>query len=310
MTGLNQTSNFVDKKSLIDKMILQSSALLDHFIEDFCSKSFLSLNFGIESEFYLDSSIKDAESFIQDARHNCSKIDLFSDITPEKGNLQFEYVTFPTRDVAKLIESKSLIDNCIHNSASFKIVDFSARPYQFDCTSSLQLSFSVFDKEENYIFSNKKFTSDLTSFLTNRIDDLMIFSNSCDEDFSRYDIDFNRKIHKDGKFVAPTVRSWGFDNRSCAIRVVRSDNDSSRVEIRLPSNNCQFELLCCVLYCLLTEFLQRIGQFTNVAPIYGNAFDEDYNLPKLLSSQEQAIDRLFKNEDLLRCFLEGLNLSS
>ena len=309
MTGLSQISNFVDKKSLIDKMILQSSTLLDHFVLGFHSRSYLSLSFGIESEFYLDPSIKDADSFIEQARYNCSNIDLFSDIICEKGNLQFEYLTSPTRDIAKLIKARSLIDNSIRNLAGYQDIDFSARPYQSDCPSSLQLSFSIFDKDKNYIFSNKQFTCDLTSFLINRLDDLMIFANSCDEDFSRYDINFNRKIHQNGKFVAPTVKSWGFDNRSCAIRVVRSDNDSSRIEIRLPSNNCQLELLCCVLYHLLIEFLQSSDKLTDVNPIFGNAFDASYDLEKLPLTQHDAVAQLFRNKSLLQAFLEKLDLS-
>lgn len=306
MTGLSQISKPYKANSLIDKMILQKNVLLDHFIDLFSSTSFLKLKFGIESEFYIRAPSKSDTAFdIKKVSELCSNVTLFDKVVPEKGFCQYEYTTKPTYDIADLINSRSIIENQIlNNVATDTSVDFSPRPFDNDCANAMQISFSVFNNHENYIFSNRRFVTDLASFLVARMDDLMIFSNSSDNDFARYNIQYNRQIHKNGKFVAPTVKSWGFDNRSCAIRVARSSNEESRIEIRLPSNNCQIELFFCVLLYLISEFLKSTQPIEVSDPIYGNAFDKNYKLPMIIGSQEDALKKLFDNDDLLQLFVD------
>ncbi len=310
MTGSSQISNFDNNKALIDEMILQKNLLLDHFVDSFANTSNLQLKFGFECEFYLKSDqVEHSVAVANQVANSCVEyVALFNEITAERGYSQYEFTTKPSGNIADQIQACNEIKKYIASSLNdLVIVDFSAKPYPDDCANALQLNFSIFNDDKNLIFTDKDLAQNLASFLVSKIDDLMIFANAVDDDFLRYDIDYNRQIHQSGKFVAPTVKCWGFDNRSCAIRIVRADKDSARIEIRLPSNNCQLELFSCVLLFTLSQFFKSdIDSNDLIEPIYGNAFDEKYNLPTIFSSQNLAIARLFKSRDLLQAFIKAI----
>ena len=73
-------------------------------------------------------------------------------------------------------------------------------------------------------------------------------------------------------YWAPTAASWGFDNRTCAIRVVGSSPKSTRVEYRVTSADANPYL---VLAAALASGLAGIEQkLEPTAPSRGNAYDE------------------------------------
>ena len=94
---------------------------------------------------------------------------------------------------------------------------------------------------------------------------------------------------------APTTASWGFENRTAALRVIRSSTGkATRVENRLVGADMNPYLafaasLAAGLYGI--EHQLELG-----APVSGNAYDADTDAPALPLTLDAACDRLEKSE--------------
>lgn len=74
-------------------------------------------------------------------------------------------------------------------------------------------------------------------------------------------------------FWAPTGASWGFDNRTCSLRVVGDSEKSIRVELRPPAADANPYL---VLAAALASGLQGIREKADPgAALYGNGYEAD-----------------------------------
>lgn len=300
MSGLTQTSN---SESVFDQRInyfnQDCQRLLCSSMQEFKLHGYLFLT-GIESEFYL---INEEKAFSKEGYISCLNSSLQDQFIPcevdyERGEGQFEFRSEVSEDPAAVIScyenSKSKIELL---SAEYGTCNFSARPFLEDCPNALQINFSIYKNDLNLIYSDKSATHKLCSYLMHNIDDFFAFANNCDDDYSRYDLIFNKNLHNKGKFVAPTVKSWGYDNRSCAIRVKKDDNDKSRVELRIASNSGNLSMLYSILLSHLSIFFS--GDYCDAGcyePVYGNAFDDKYGLEMLPQSQLQAQQKFFNSK--------------
>ena len=98
----------------------------------------------------------------------------------------------------------------------------------------------------------------------------------------RFDLKRNKELFKKGKYTAPVNLSWGYDNRTCAIRII-GKNQNRRLEFRIPDSNCDIKKAT-------TKFLEMVYKGINsntkpTPPIYGNAFDNQYNHISKLTSE-------------------------
>jgi glutamine synthetase len=96
-------------------------------------------------------------------------------------------------------------------------------------------------------------------------------------------------------FWAPTGACWGFDNRTCSLRVVGSDPKSLRVELRPPAADANPYL---VLAAALASGLQGIREKVDPGPaLRANGYEA--NLPEALrfpNSLAEAAARLRRSE--------------
>ena len=198
-------------------------------------------------------------------------------IEKEQGKGQIEIKTNPYLDIPKLCRDFLLIKKIVRK-ISFEMnleADFTAQKYNDDCGSSLQINLNFLDKNNKNLFNGS--SDDESKLLLYSIAGILectpkFLENyiSSKEDLIRFDKDINIKLHKSGNYTAPTNLSWGYDNRTTAIRVI-GKNDNRRLEFRVPSSN---SYIFKVVESLLESVLSGIAK--KALPqkaIYGNAFD-------------------------------------
>jgi glutamine synthetase len=86
---------------------------------------------------------------------------------------------------------------------------------------------------------------------------------------------------------APINVQWGYDNRSCGLRVPISDRDNRRIENRLPGADASpYLAMAAALVC---GYLGVEEQIEPSAQVTGNAYNHARTLPRTL---EEALERL------------------
>lgn len=156
-------------------------------------------------------------------------------------------------------------------------ISFAGQPIINDCGSSLQFNISLHDKNDNNIFNNE---DNIHKFCNILLDKTPLFINnlvSSLSDWERFDFHKNVELFKLGKHIAPINLSYGFDNRTCAIRIAKSqvENNSKRIEYRVACADCNPELIMIDILVNCQNFLDYQLPKKNNRLIYGNAFDYD-----------------------------------
>ncbi len=295
---------------LLETIYQQKLNLLKSVLADF---KLLNLKpiIGIELEFYLENQNSNADQqvvqkFISKLKSEFQKenIDIL-DIEPEQGIGQIEVKTQPYFDLELLCDDIVKIKAIATDIA--QIFDcqanFLSQPYQNDCGSSLQVNFSLTDKNNNFLFAKDDHIE--SRYLLTSIANLLKFTNHimliCApqiQDYLRFDLELNRNLHKNKKYTAPINISWGYENRTTLIRIPAVKNiNQRRLEFRLAANDAD-------IYLVITFFLLIILDSINdnlepTLPIYGNAFDEKYQLEILPKNYQIAQDHFFTDNKIL-----------
>ncbi len=318
MIGLNPISNrqIVDKDETLLSLRQGAGSILSSCLANFAKISNLKIQFGFEIEFYLQSkehgeNINAAvvASFLKLATEKCSGIDLFDKIELERGAFQCEIKTKPSFDVENLLGQLQLILSEVENCCKTLnlVVIYDPRPFVDDCGSAFQVNFSLIDGKDN-VLSDSGLSGKVAGFVASHFDELLVFCNEKNEDFARYDSNYNRSIFKKGKFVAPTSKSWGYDNRTCAVRVLNYGQfpENSRIEFRVASNNCDKRLLLSSIILLLCEFFSLDGNLQCKEAVYGNSFDDKYVQDNFPMNCERALESFFEGEVVYKKMAEML----
>ncbi len=236
---------------------------------------------GVEIEFYLSENI-DIEQF---------ELLLGIQLKQEKGKNQFEIDLPPTTNIIDYIEKIHTTKHKIENIAK-KLqgtVNFYAKPFLDDYGNSMHfhISFSHSNSLNVDINILNKAADSIAHYM---LDSFLIFF-PYSEDYLRLD----------KNFMAPTTLSFGNNNRTVALRI--PDSYPKRLEHRLavPLTNIYIAIFTILNSILLG--LQFPASIDQVPKIYGNAFDEQYNLPLLPRSLEEAL-KLFKLEFFIPNYVE------
>ncbi len=314
MTGLSQIYNSEDsKKSLIASLERYGDFILKESLTSLWCSFGLKLVAGLEIELYLKSVNQEVEvdkDLLKDiiAGINCrcgNVFDSFLVAESERGFNQIEIKTIATSNIDGLLKEVGLILGEVNGYLKERYISaiYKARPYDYDCANALQLNLSLKSNSSDNVFANyPELMSKISDYLIRYLDETLIFSSSKGEDFVRYDVEYNKSIFKQGKFVAPTYKSWGYDNRTCAVRVVKSTEDihDSRIELRTPSNSANLELLTAAIAIIIDKFYQDIAGYQSInKAVYGNSFDSNYELQKISSSYLQAVEDFFASPSLI-----------
>jgi glutamine synthetase len=96
---------------------------------------------------------------------------------------------------------------------------------------------------------------------------------------------------------APINLSWGYDNRTCGLRVPRSNPEARRVENRLAGVDTNpYLVIAATLACGWLGMTQRLQP---TEPLVGSAYDQTHQLPRHL---DDAIELLRRCEPLAELF--------
>ncbi|KMJ52194.1 glutamine synthetase [Vogesella sp. EB] len=169
---------------------------------------------------------------------------------------------------------------------------FMAKPMQGQPGSAMHIHQSVVDADGNNIFSNTD-GSPSDAFL-HFIGGLQTYLPAAMPFFAPY-VNSYRRL---SRFTsAPINLSWGYDNRTCGLRVPHSGPEARRVENRLAGVDVNpYLAIAASLACGYLGMQQRIQPS---APLTGSAYEQPHQLPRHL---DDAIDMLLKCQPLAELF--------
>ncbi len=234
--------------------------------------------------------------YINQFKHNCANIPLHS-ASIEVGDGQVEAALQPTCNIAQLLYDAEKLQQIARQTAQKMqlITCFEAKPFPQAHGNGLHIHIHLEDFTGQQLFwleegeISEYLGYAIAGLLTNMQLDLPIFAGS-EHAMQRYQSGFN----------APTNISWGFNNRTTALRLpdnvghvtgleailqMRSEAHTrryKRIEHRVPSAEAD---LSAVLEAILTAIYDGItNKLPHPAPIHGNAYDAGYELISLTAT--------------------------
>ncbi len=313
MNGLKTISSFYQNKEI----------LLEKCYENFVSALGFVPKFGVEIEFYLIDKNKSEklsddlriDEFIAAFKRYFACDELVYEIEKERGQGQIEVKIAYSNNLILVAQKIAQIKEIAKNIADKidLLANFDAQIFDDDCGSALQFNFSLHDFEGKNLFVKKDelFFYSIAGML-DFIDEMMIFCAPNEKDYRRFDVSLNKNLHKNGKFCAPINISCGVDNRTSAVRFFSGNSDQkkysvekffvkdksqNRIEFRVASSNCEPRLVMSSLLFAVYFAIKNSLKLEDNLLIYGNAFDEQYNLPEFVKNLDGARE-CFENSRL------------
>ncbi len=260
--------------------------------EKYCSDFYI----GSELEFYVFSSLSPLISASQE------QLQIFLANIPncktEQGLGQLEIVFIHTNNFLDLINNIEQTKKNIYSLATQNNlwVSFAGKPLKNDCGSALQFSLSWLPKQQNNENFIESFYLPMAVALLEKTKENLDILNLFTSDYLRYCIKANRSLFLQHKNTSPVNLSFGYNNRSCAIRITRAENiggkNIKRLEYRVASASASPSLVLNFIISTLNFGLEKYfsananktltkAEITKFGPIFGNAFDKQYDLERL-----------------------------
>ena len=222
---------------------------------------------------------------INDNKVNSSRDAGIESFEKEDGFNQFEVQFYPTNDPLKLAWS---ITNFKRTIQDLTDADFGAKPFKDQPTSSLHIHISVYYKNVNLFAKDHPRNDDEYHYLplywciagllklAPKFINIFAPTDNCKE---RYYLP-----KKGQKYIHyPTNLCWGFNNRTCAIRIPRKPSEdplNCRIEHRISSSMADPYL---VLFAIFAGMQYGVAKELECPePIYGCAFECDDAGPKII----------------------------
>ncbi|WP_375332664.1 MULTISPECIES: glutamine synthetase [unclassified Candidatus Tisiphia] len=252
---------------------LQKNNALQKIIKKFQTDYSLIACIGVEIEFYLSKNIDPLEF----------QTLLGIAVKKEKGANQFEVDLPPSTNIIEYIEKISSTKSKIQIIAE-KLrgnVNFSAKPFASDYGSSMHfhVNFISPNNLENCILNIDLIGQSICHYM---LDTFLIFMPN-EDDYLRLD----------KNFMAPTNVSFGNNNRTVALRI--PDLSPKRLEHRIANPLTDPYLAIFTILNSIFLGLKFPDKINNINKIYGNAFDQQYNLVSFPKSLTEAL-KLFNLE--------------
>lgn len=284
---LDNKKNFLAKTSklfCVPNLVLKIGIELELYLLDVNS-------FCLEDEKTIDKYIADLKKILADNL-------LIYDIEKERGKGQIEIKISYISDFNLLCETIAEVKNLVQKLAKENnfVASFNSCPIVDDCSSAMQFNLSFHDENDKNLFVvDEKILQNSIAGILDLLSEMIIFCAPENNDYLRFNLHNNINLHKKGKFMAPINISFGVDNRSAAIRISR---DKKRVEFRVASANCEYELVISSLIIAISRGIKENLKLKSSQKIYGNSFDKNYNLEELPQNFEQAKNNFFNKKTL------------
>ena len=225
--------------------------------------------FAVELEFYVGLDLPE-ETILQkmdELASNCHPAE------KERGKSQYEIATLPTSDIDGFIKQTEALRVTISENLQ---ADFSAKPDADDYGSAMHFHLHLEDKAGCNIFTreaegeySEPLLHSLGGLLAAMKQNLAIFSPHDRSRFEAYG------MH------SPTHLCWGPNNRSVALRLPTKPYDNKHIEHRVSAADA--DIRACVDAILQGVIYGLKNRINPGEPIYGNAWDAQYGLEKLVN---------------------------
>jgi len=200
----------------------------------------------------------------------------------ENGPGQFEINLNHIPDALKAADDAVLIKRVIKGVAQRDgmAATFMAKPYADKSGSGMHVHFSILNKQGKNIFAGKNEKGSpalqyaLGGLLAAMADSMAILAPNANS-YRRFQVGSH----------APVKATWGYDNRSAALRVPQSDIDATRIEYRVAGADVNPYLVLAVILGAALDGLTR--KLKPSASIKGNAAEA--KAPALPTSWESAL---------------------
>lgn len=239
------------------------------------------------------------ESFLSDVYAACRRLGIQAEeAISENGCGQFEINLSHTPDVLRAADDAQLFKYLVKGVAARHGLGatFMAKPYGGEAGSGMHVHFSLLDADGQNLFADgtAKGSPVLRAAVAGLLEALPASMLVFAPHFNSY-----RRLAPDSH--APTRATWGYENRTVAIRIPDGPDAARRIEHRVAGADANPYL---VLAAMLGAALDGIeGQRTPPAPESGNAYESEAE--RLPASWEQAL-AAFEQSAALRAVLGPL----
>jgi glutamine synthetase len=170
------------------------------------------------------------------------------------------------------------------------IASFMAKPFENEAGNGMHVHCSVLDETGNNIFNDD--TEKGSDLLRNAIAGCLRYMP---DSVAILAPTFNAYRRFQPGCHAPTFPSWGYENRTVAVRVPAGNNSARRLEHRVAGADANPYLLFAVL---LSGMLEGIKQSLDPGePIHGDGYSQE---TEPLPAYQQDAVQLFKESDFIR----------
>ena len=202
-------------------------------------------------------------------------------VTTEAGVGQFEVTMAhgPALHIAdNVILLKELIKGTARNHGM--AATFMAKPFATESGNGLHTHFSVLNREGENVLCDEAI--------------LMAAVAGCLNSFSASTLFFAPYINSYSRFVsgahAPTSATWGFENRTVAIRIPGGNTASTRIEHRVAGGDANPYLLFTAIFGAALQGIK--SKLKPPEPTTGNAYEKPNPASELLKNLPEAIEAI------------------
>jgi len=247
-----------------------------------------------ETDGYSIDNLDRLDSFFSDVRHACEQQGIGADtIIAELGPGQFEINLNHRNDALRAADEAVLFKRLVKGIAHRHelAATFMAKPYAEQSGNGFHVHFSLLDSDGNNVFDDggdqgtAQLRHAIGGLMTTMADSMLIFAPHLNS-YRR----FMAGSH------APLFASWGYENRTTALRIPESPPVARRIEHRVSGADANPYL---VIAAVLAGALHGIeNEIDPGAPIEGDAYSEGNAGMALPNRWEQATDLLENSEQM------------
>ena len=212
----------------------------------------------------------------------------------ESGPAQFE-ININHADALRVADDTIFLKQILRNAAQRHgyAATFMAKPYPNNSGNGMHVHFSLTDADGKNLFDNGGPAG--TALLRHAVAGLITAMPDCTAIFAPHANSY-RRLCPDS--LAPTTATWGYENRTAALRIPGGPNTARRIEHRVSGADANPYL---VIAAVLASALDGIGAAVEPpAPVTGNAYAHDAH--RLPSGWRNAVEAFSSSPHVARFF--------
>jgi len=248
---------------------------------------------------YSMDDLADYDSFVRDVIESARAQNIPADsVITEYAPAQFEVNLHHCEDPLLAADYAVLLKRVIAETARKWGTEatFMAKPYIDESGSGMHIHLSLLDAEGKNIFASND--PEQNSYMRWAMGGLIDMADAVQALLCPSINSFRRL---DPNAFAPTSKSWGYDNRTLALRIPSSSADATRIEHRMSGADANPYLAVTAVLAGTAEGL--INKIEPPDPVEGNAYKQDH--PTLADNPRDALRALVKDERVHSWFGEA-----